>query len=150
MKIAFVFTLLLATTLPSIVGAQTTSKLAPADEYFGNMKMSVLGINNVVLQGSATLHAQPEKEQDILHKADFAQNAFLAWATKYPKDTWLLRYAHNFVTLYKSCQSQESESHRKFIQGWINKNYPKSQYADRNQKGTETNVTIKNNSDISE
>jgi hypothetical protein len=63
---------------------------APADEYFGKMKLSYLGINNSfkdasIMAGDHTVFAV------VIHKIQLAEDAFLDWQHKYPSDPQLAR-----------------------------------------------------------
>ncbi|HEV2038399.1 MAG TPA: hypothetical protein VGQ96_07320 [Candidatus Eremiobacteraceae bacterium] len=63
---------------------------APADEYFGRMKLSFLGINNTfrdqsVRAGDHTI------DSTVIGKADAAADALRDWERKYPRDPQLAR-----------------------------------------------------------
>jgi hypothetical protein len=63
---------------------------APADEYFGKMKLSFLGIDNTfrdqsVRAGSHTTDAS------VISKLDFAADSLRDWQRKYPNDPQLAR-----------------------------------------------------------
>ncbi len=67
-----------------------TSANAPADEYFGRMKLSYLGINNSfkdasIMAGDHTVFAV------VINKIKLAEDAFLDWQRKYPADPQLAR-----------------------------------------------------------
>ena len=63
---------------------------APGDEYFGRMKMSYLGINNtfhdeLIRAGAYTT------DPGLVAKIEFADEALVSWAKKYPNDPQLAR-----------------------------------------------------------
>jgi hypothetical protein len=70
--------------------AERMKASAPADEYFGKMKLSFLGIDNTfrdqsVRAGSHTI------DPGVINKLDFAADALRDWQHKYPKDPQLAR-----------------------------------------------------------
>jgi hypothetical protein len=64
--------------------------LAPADEYFGRMKMSVLGIRNALdgLERRAAIG-----DRSVASMLALVDDAISDWRSKYPRDTWLRRFA---------------------------------------------------------
>lgn len=63
---------------------------APADEYFGRMKLSYLGMNNT-FHDSAISSGDHTTDAAIAHKVADAEDALAAWAKKYPRDPQLAR-----------------------------------------------------------
>jgi hypothetical protein len=63
---------------------------APADEYFGRMKMSYLGMNNT-FRDSAISSGDHTTDPAIINKVALAEDALEAWARKYPRDPQLAR-----------------------------------------------------------
>ena len=78
-----------------------TPPRAPADEYFGKLKLSYLGIRNIVhdinVEGDSPL-ALPRQ----MGRIDAAHSAMLDWAEKYPRDNWLPRYMLSFAKMLQS------------------------------------------------
>ncbi|HEY4439723.1 MAG TPA: hypothetical protein VGN14_04675 [Candidatus Elarobacter sp.] len=68
------------------------SSLAPADEYFGRMKMSVLGIRNA-LNGIERRAAEGDRNYAAMGgQLAWVDDAIRDWEAKYPHDTWLPRF----------------------------------------------------------
>jgi hypothetical protein len=63
---------------------------APADEYFGKLKLSFLGINNT-FSDSAISSGEHTVDPALVAKVNFADDALSAWAAKYPNDPQLAR-----------------------------------------------------------
>ena len=63
---------------------------APADEYFGRMKMSYLGMNNT-FRDAAISSGEHTTDPAIINKVALAEDALAAWAKKYPRDPQLAR-----------------------------------------------------------
>jgi len=63
---------------------------APADEYFGRLKMSFLGMNNT-FRDSSISSGDHTTNQGIINKVALAEDALDDWARKYPHDPQLAR-----------------------------------------------------------
>jgi hypothetical protein len=90
--------------LPAIKGA------APADEYFGKMKMSYLGIDNslrdaYIMAGEHTTYPQ------IIQKVFWAENALLDWQHRYPNDPQLPRSLFFLAGAYLKIWTSDGQSH---------------------------------------
>jgi len=106
------------------------SQVAPADHYFGKMKISILGMRNMISDLGLMVISRPEAVSDVLHKAESAEDAMHEWASQFPQDPWLAKYAHNLVMLYEKCSGEEGNHHRRAAQDWLNEHFPESQFAE--------------------
>ncbi|MFN2529480.1 MAG: hypothetical protein ABR584_12275 [Candidatus Baltobacteraceae bacterium] len=65
-------------------------KSAPADEYFGKLKMSYIGINNT-LRDEGIRAGEYTTDSNIIHTVGLAEDALSDWRKKYPSDPQLAR-----------------------------------------------------------
>jgi hypothetical protein len=110
------------------LSAQTTvafSKSAPADEYFGPLKMSVLGIKNTIVETSARLDNAPS-DDDALRNANLVEASVREWEAKYPHDAWLPRTILALHRVYRRMASQEANLHAVDMAAWLIAKYPES------------------------
>ena len=63
---------------------------APADEYFGRMKLSYLGINNT-FHDAAISAGEHTTDPGIVNRVETADDALRAWAARFPRDPQLAR-----------------------------------------------------------
>ncbi len=70
--------------------AADLKKSAPADEYFGKLKMSYLGINNT-LRDQGIRSGDYTTNDSIIHAVSLAEDALRDWRQKYPNDPQLPR-----------------------------------------------------------
>jgi hypothetical protein len=90
-KIAALAVMLLSCVAPAAHAAGMRD-LAPADEYFGQLKMSVLGIRNE-LNGLERRAAGGDRNVAAMSgKLAFVDDALRDWRRHYPRDNWLPRY----------------------------------------------------------
>lgn len=71
------------------------AKVAPADEYFGRMKMSILGITNSIRDTGLREGFDPANASRYYSNLAFTENALEDWAQKYPQDSWIPRRAYD-------------------------------------------------------
>jgi hypothetical protein len=80
----------------NVTGHPLTPRDAPADEYFGIMKLSNLGIRNIIhafaVEGNSPL-ALPLQRTRIMA----VHSALVAWGDEFPRDTWLRNTTLNFT-----------------------------------------------------
>ena len=83
------FVMLLAVCWGSAAQASGIRDLAPADEYFGRMKMSVLGIRNAL--NTLEQHASygDRNASSMSGQLALVDDAMSDWRAKYPRDSWL-------------------------------------------------------------
>src|ERR1700737_4124452 len=73
--------------------AATMRDLAPADEYFGQLRMSVLGIRNELNTLERRATSGDRNVASMTGKLAFVDDAMRDWRARYPRDTWLPRFA---------------------------------------------------------
>ena len=81
------------------------AKLAPADEYFGPLRMSGLAIRMRIDVLGRRYHARSESDDDLLHDAGDVETALHLWSGRYPHDTWLAPTAFHLAQLYAVIQT---------------------------------------------
>jgi hypothetical protein len=102
--------------------------LAPADEYFGRLKMSVLGVRNKVKDLGIDADVHPEHDTAILGNALWVEDAMRDWAKKYPFDRWLPRYAYALEVMYERIPS--TDAHRRALKqiSYLTAYFPQTVY----------------------
>jgi len=102
--------------------------LAPADEYFGRLGMSILGVRSKVKDLGLDADAHPEHGEAILNAARWVEDAMREWAKKYPFDRWLPRYAYALETVYERMPG--ADAHKRAIRqiAYITAYFPQTAY----------------------
>lgn len=124
---SFLVALLVASLSPAFAQTAAHSHLAPADEYFGPLKMSVLGIRNTLRDESVRLASadRPEPAAAYAH-ANLVERSLLDWQSKYPADRWLPRMVFALQHLYAQIPSETSRRHASKVAAWLISRYPRS------------------------
>jgi hypothetical protein len=81
---------------------------APADEYFGKLKLSFLGINNT-LHDAAVSAGDHTTDPSIVNKVGFAEDALTDWEKKYPRDPQLTRTYYLAIGIEKKIWLQPNQ-----------------------------------------
>ena len=124
---SFLAAMLVASLSPACAQTAAYRRLAPADEYFGPLKMSVLGIRNTLRDESVRLgsEARPEPAAAYAH-ANLVERSVLDWQSKYPADRWLPRMVFALQHLYAQIPSASSRRHAAEVAAWLISRYPRS------------------------
>ena len=101
---------------------------APADEYFGRLGMSVLGVRSKVKDLGLDADYHPEHDQAILNNALWVEDAMRDWAKKYPFDRWLPRYAFALEQMYEEIPG--AAAHKRAVKqiSYITAYFPQTLY----------------------
>jgi hypothetical protein len=101
-------------------------KVAPADEYFGRLKLSILGIRNTIKDMGLKVDANPSNGAQIMNAVALTEDAMHDWEKKYPHDTWIPPAIFSLERLYAKVDSDEARAHAKYTMAWLVKDYPTS------------------------
>ena len=91
-RIAALALLMFVTCFASAAHANGMRDLAPADQYFGRLKMSVLGIRNELVALERRAQSGDRNLASMSGKLAFVDDAMRDWRAHYPRDTWLPRF----------------------------------------------------------
>ena len=123
------FALLIACAFTAPVIADTAANLAPADRYFGHLKMSILGMRNSLKDLSARADANPNEAEHIYDKAVLVEDALRDWQAHFPRDPWIPKYAYALAQLYGKLDLDDARVRKNDTLDWLIASYPQSQYA---------------------
>jgi hypothetical protein len=109
-------------------------RVAPADEYFGKLKMSVLGIRNTIKDIGLNLDIDQTRWVQQASKAAFAEDAMRDWEKKYPQDTWLAKSVFALERMYAKLDSDDGRKRALASMNWLVHDFPKSWYGKTGKK----------------
>ncbi len=121
MKLFALIAMLLAST-------QAASVDAPADRYFGELKMSALRIRYEIMQLRPRYETHKLLPEDTLHLAALDEDAFYAWAGSYPRDTWLASTGYLLAQLYEELPGPDARNRAVRALTYVNAHFPKTTY----------------------
>ncbi len=100
-----------------------TSQLAPADEYFGPLRLSVLGVRNHLADTSVRLDRGNADTAGTMKHLALLEASVRDLEAKYPADTWLPRMVLDLQRTYRKVGTEEASLRSIDIASWLLHNY---------------------------
>jgi hypothetical protein len=115
---------------PLVPAVANPTVLAPADDYFGHERMSVLGVRNAIrdLDLRASYHFTGDGPV-LYHKLLIVEDSMNDWRRQYPNDTWIPRMGYALARAWLKLGYADAREHARFTLGWIVADYPASRIA---------------------
>jgi len=104
------------------------ARVAPADEYFGPLKLSVLGIRNTINDTTLRMSAGVD-ENGTMRCLGLVEASVRDWEAKYPRDNWLPRIVYSLHHAYLKVATRDSLVHSIDVASWLMEKYPASEEA---------------------
>ena len=93
--------------------------LAPADEYFGPFKLSIIGISNTIRDTGRRYDVNHDIGDRTFGSAQQIERAIRDWEKKYPKDDQLPRAVYFLQRLYTKVLTQASRNQAQVTAVWM-------------------------------
>ena len=100
-------------------------RVAPADEYFGKLKMSILGIRNTIKDQGQKVDYYPDKADSTLNAIALAEDALHDWQHKYPCDSWLPGSIYALEHFYTKFHTADGVKHVHATYAWLHHDFPR-------------------------
>jgi hypothetical protein len=104
-------------------------RLAPADEYFGPLKQSILGIRNTIRDMGLRYDVNHDIGSQTLSSAGLTEAAIRDWGHRYPRDPDVARAIFNLQRLYAKILTEPARGKAKATADWLFSAYGKSPQA---------------------
>jgi hypothetical protein len=112
-----------------IAAVANVSGNAPADRYFGKLKMSALRIRYEVMQLRPRYETHKLLPEEAEHLALLDEDAYYSWAAQYPHDTWLPSTAYLLADFYEELPGSNARNHAVRMLSFIKVRFPNTTYA---------------------
>lgn len=121
-------------TLRGLVGVlllltQLAATSAPADQYFGKLKMSTLRIRYETMQLKKRYETHELLPDQAMHLLLLAQDAFEQWARLYPKDPWLASTGYGMAQLFQELPGETARDHAVGLLVYVKSHFPSTSFA---------------------
>ncbi len=113
----------LSMATPSLA-QQSAQGLAPADEYFGRYRLSVLGIANVLRQADERLAEGANTVSLEDGPLALAVDAIHDWEAHYPNDPGIARDLIRLENVYLHAGTERGRALANNVEAWIAHDYP--------------------------
>ena len=114
--------------------------VAPADEYFGRLKLSILGIRNTIKDAGLKADADPAHAASLMGGIAMTEDAMHDWEKKYPHDSWIPTAIFTLERFYAKVDTDDARSHAKFAMNWLVHDYPETAVAKTGRKELQSNL----------
>jgi|SRR5579884_1085513 len=94
----------------AVLIAATLSNAAPADRYFGRLKMSALRVRYEIQQLKRDYELHRRTPDDVAHFMLYTEEAYYDWAAAYPKDGWLASTGYNLANLFEELPGYDARN----------------------------------------
>lgn len=111
-----------------------SNKVAPADEYFGRQKLSILGIGNMIKDMRLRIEADMSKADTIYGTLADVENAIHDWEHKYPRDSWVAKNLELLEAVYLEVPQDRARQLGTHVEAWLVHDFPHSPYASTGRK----------------
>lgn len=111
-----------------VAKAPPKCRVAPADEYFGKLKMSILGIRNTIKDQGLKVDYEPAKAASTANAIALTEDAIRDWQHKYPCDSWLPGTLYSLQRFYLKIHTDDGVKHVHATFAWLRHDYPKSRF----------------------
>lgn len=105
---------------------QARSRLAPADEYFGHLQMSILGIRNELNRIRGRVDGDNAHADRQLGLCANVEDAIEDFGSKYPHDTWLSGMTVDLEYIYAHMHSTTAHDRAEHLLAWVHDRFPRS------------------------
>jgi hypothetical protein len=112
----------------TVAKAAPKCRVAPADEYFGKLKMSILGIRNTIKDQGLKIDVDPSKAPSTSNAIALTEDAIRDWQHKYPCDTWLPGTLFALERFYLKIHTDDGVKHVHATFAWLRHDYPRSRF----------------------
>jgi len=99
-------------------------RVAPADEYFGRLKMSILGIRNTIKDQGLRIDLDPSRANGTLKEMALTEDAVHDWQHKYPCDSWLPGTIYALEHFYGKIHTPYGRKRVRYTYGWLHRDFP--------------------------
>jgi hypothetical protein len=104
--------------------AAADPKVAPADEYFGHLKMSILGIANSIRNMRERIEADATRVPSIYGTLSNVEDAIHDWEKKYPGDPWIARNLLSLEQVYVEAADDRGRELAFKAEAWLEHDFP--------------------------
>lgn len=124
-------------------GPVSVSDLAPADEYFGHLHLSPLGIRHTIFSLKYDLHRGRRKPDAIEHDALEVQDALQDWSVRYPRDSWIPAALWNLAVLYEELPGSDAQTHAIAVLQKLRDQYAGTDFAANAQRDLSRGIGVR-------
>ena len=125
------------------VATQAAVTAAPADRYFGKLKMSALRVRYETMQLRKRYETHQLRADETIHLLVLTEDAFDEWSRLYPKDPWLASTGFAMAQLYEELPGQLSRDRAVKLFAYVKTSFPNTRYAAQSRNELHKGIQVK-------
>ncbi len=125
------------------VATQVAATAAPADQYFGKLKMSALRVRYETMQLKKRYETHQLRADETIHLLVLTEDAFEEWSRLYPKDPWLASTGFAMAHLYEELPGQLSRDRAVKLFVYVKTSFPNTHYAAESRNELHEGIRVK-------
>jgi hypothetical protein len=122
---------------------QLGTTTAPADRYFGRLKMSALRIRYETMQLKRRYESHELLPDQTLHLLLLTEDAFHEWSGLYPKDPWLASTGYDMAQVYEELPGTVASAQAIALLVYVKSHFPTTSYARESRAQLHRGVLVK-------
>jgi len=115
---------------------------APADQYFGRLKVSALRVRYEIMQLRPRYETHTLLPEQAAHLLDLDEDAFYAWAAAYPKDSWLASTGFMLAKLYAELPGTAARDDAVRAYTYVKTHFPSTSYGKQSAAALHHGVAV--------
>lgn len=123
--------------------AELGATTAPADQYFGKLKMSALRVRYETMQLKKRYETHQLLPDQTLHLLLLTEDAFHDWARRYPADPWIPSTAYAMAQLYEELPGATARDRALGLLAYVKSNFPKTFYGRESRDQLHRGIAVK-------
>ena len=126
-----------------LVLGQGASSDAPADQYFGQLKVSALRVRYEIMQLRPRYETHKLLPEEAAHLLVLDENAFYAWAAACPKDSWLASTGYMLAQLFAELPGSDARDRAVRAFTYVKTHFPTTSYGKESVAALHKGVAVK-------
>ena len=122
---------------------QPVATAAPADRYFGKLKMSALRVRYETMQLKKRYETHELTGDQTIHLLVLTEDAFDDWSRQYPKDPWLASTGFAMADLYKELPGKLARDRAVKLFVYVKTSFPNTRYAAESRNELHRGISVK-------
>lgn len=132
-----------ALALLGLTLAAASSDNAPADRYFGRLRMSALRIRYEIAQLKSRYDNHKLLPENASHLAGLTEEAYYDWSGRYPKDGWLASTGLNLAHLYEDLPGASARSEAMKALTFVRSRFANTRYSKQAAAELQRGIAVK-------
>lgn len=126
-----------------VVATQPAVTAAPADRYFGKLKMSALRVRYETMQLKKRYETHQLLWDQTIHLLVLTEDAFDEWSRLYPRDPWLASTGFAMAHLYQELPGNLARDRAVKLFVYVKTSFPNTRYAAESRNELHRGIWVK-------